>query len=163
MGTDMSETSGSGSASAALAALGINLEEAVKTDKALQQRGPRDTRICICGHGVSKHTDEAGRIVCKPSAMDCSCKHVRPVIDVEDTRYFLRSTQGGGSMHALSRGLSALAMAGKNATWLVELKCDRCGTFDEIVTPIPVTLEGRARTFDTGHHGLLCPSCREEV
>ena len=151
------------SAQSALAALGIDLGEAVEMDKALQQRAPRDTRICVCGHGISKHTDEAGRVLCKPSAMDCPCKHIRPVIDVDDTRYFLRNTQGGGAMHALSRGLSALAMAGKNATWLIELKCDRCGTVDEIVTPVPVTHEGRARTYDTGYHGLLCQSCREEV
>lgn len=151
------------SAQNALAALGIDLDEAVKVDKALKQRGPRDTRICICGHGISKHTDIAGRVVCKPSAMQCSCKHTRPVLDVEDTRLFLRSTQGGGSMHALSRGLSALALAGKNATWLVELKCDRCGAVDEIVTPVPVSKEGRSRSEDTGYHGLLCQSCREEI
>ena len=150
------------SAQSALAALGIDLQEAVEMDESLKRRGPRDTRVCLCGHGMAKHKVIAGRIICKPSAMYCKCTKPRAVLDVEDTRFFLRSTQGGGSMHALSRGLSALALAGKNATWIIEMKCDRCGAVDEVLTPVPVSMEGRVRTEDTGLHGLLCHTCRGE-
>lgn len=151
-------------ASDALRAMGIDPDSAIQMDKALKDRsGLRDKRVCICGHGVTKHTDVAGAVMCKPSRMECPCKKVRPVLDVDDTRVFLRRTVGGGAMHALSRGLSALVMSGKSATWIVELKCDRCGNLDEIVNPVPVTQSGHATTYATGYDALLCQPCREEV
>lgn len=153
-----------GNASDALKALGIDPDEAQKMDSALKDRSSmKDKRVCICGHGVTKHTDVAGAVMCKPSRMECPCKKVRAVLDVEDTRVFLRRTVGGGAMHALSRGLSALVMAGKSAKWIVELKCDRCQAIDQIVTPVPVTQSGHATTYATGYDALLCQSCREEV
>jgi hypothetical protein len=147
-----------------LAAMGVNVDELVRTDRALQQRAPRDNRICLCGHGVARHTrNERGDLTCQPAKMGCPCKVVRAVIEVEDTRFFLRSTQGGGNMHALYRGMSALAVAGKSFKWITELKCDICKAVDEVLTPVPVTQDGRARSHDTGFHGLLCQSCREEI
>lgn len=157
------ELTNSSSASDALSALGLTVEEVAEIDHALMTRSPRDNRICLCGHGVSKHTEMAGVVNCKPSAMDCPCKKIRPVIETNDTRMFLRSTQGGGAMHALSRGLSALAMAGKSATWLIELKCDRCGAVDEVVVPVPITSNGHSANKATGFDALLCPNCRDEV
>jgi hypothetical protein len=151
-------------ASDALRALGIDPDSAIQTDNALKDRSSdKDKRVCLCGHGMSKHKEIAGVVMCKPSRMDCPCKKSRAVLDVEDTRVFLRRTVGGGMMHALSRGLSALVSSGKSATWIVELKCDRCGSVDEIVSPVPVTQSGHATTYATGYDALLCQSCREEV
>ena len=148
----------------ALAAMGLNLDDVLEVDSTLRTRPQkRDGRICICGHGLTKHTDYGGgRVSCKPSKMFCPCKQVRAVIDAEDTRPFLRRTQGGGSEHALTRGLAALAASGKEAHWLVDLVCDNCGEFSESIVPVPVTADGRVSGMNdaTGYDRLLCPSCR---
>lgn len=152
------------SASDALAAMGMNTDEVLEVDSVLRTRpAKRDGRICICGHGVMKHTEIAGVVNCKPSKMDCPCKKVRPVIDAEDTRPFLRKTQGGGPMHALTRGLAALAESGKDAEWIIDLVCDRCGVESSSLIPVPVTKDGRLVLEPTGYDKLLCQSCRESV
>ena len=47
-----------------LAAMGITLEEAVRVDKELTEKNKksrsRDSRICVCGHGMGKHNFYAG-------------------------------------------------------------------------------------------------------
>ena len=153
------------SAEDALAAIGMNLDEVVEIDNTLRTRpAVRDGRICICGHGVSKHTDyNNGVVTCKPSKMDCPCKKIRPVLEAQDTRPFLRRTQGSGSLHALSRGMAALATQGKSATWIIPLECDRCEKSADKLSPVPVTLNGIEVTEPTGYDALLCDSCRKEV
>lgn len=154
------------SAKDALAAMGLDLDTVLEKDNELRTRPQkRDGRICLCGHGVTKHlVDETnGIVLCKPSKMTCPCKKLRPVIDADDARPFLRRTQGAGPMHALSRGLAALAQNGKDAQWIIELVCDRCGEFNESLIPTPVTKQGVAVVEATGYDALLCPTCREEV
>jgi hypothetical protein len=143
--------------------LGIDLEEAIRVDTALNTRKVIDGRICLCGHSTARHTEVAGRTFCKPSKMDCPCKKERLVLRADSTRPFLRKTEGGGALHALVRGLSALKNQGKSAEWIVEMKCDRCEAEDVVVTPVPVTQNGRASTVATGYDALLCGGCREEV
>lgn len=148
----------------ALAALGLTVEEVQEVDKLMRQpRYGLDRRICLCGHGVGKHTEVAGYVTCKPSRYECPCKKTRPVLEVEDTRPFLCKTGGGGAMHALVRGIAVLAGTGKSAKWIVDMKCDRCQSVDEIVFPIPVTQTGQAVQYPTGFDALLCQTCREEV
>lgn len=152
------------SANDALAAMGMGVDEVMEMDSVLRTRPTkRDGRICICGHGVAKHTEIAGVVNCKPSKMDCPCKKVRPVIDAEDTRPFLRKTQGAGPMHALARGLAALAENGKDADWIIDLVCDRCSQETGSLIPVPVTKDGRATVEPTGYDALLCQKCREEI
>lgn len=152
------------SAAEALAAMGMTTDEVSAIDSALRTRPQkRDGRICLCGHGVTKHLVSDGIVSCKPSKMDCPCKKVRPVIDAEDTRPFLRRTQGAGAMHALSRGLAALATNGKDASWIIDLECDRCKAKTNNLVPVPVTANGFAVSEATGYDALLCPTCREEV
>ena len=152
------------SAKDALAAMGLSVDSVLEVDNVLRTRPQkRDGRICLCGHGVTKHTVSDGIVLCKPSKMTCPCKKLRPVIDAEDARPFLRRTQGAGQMHALSRGLAALAASGKDAQWIIELVCDRCGEFNESLIPVPVTKQGVATAEPTGFDALLCPTCREEV
>lgn len=144
----------------ALAAMGISMEEAKEADDALRERpAVRDGRICICGHGVGRHSVTSGVVWCKPARMDCPCKKVRPVLEVDDARPFLRKTAGAGAMHALVRGLSALAESGKKAKWIVDLKCDKCGEEGSVV-PVPVTKNGIVMSEPTGFDALLCPECR---
>lgn len=152
------------SARDALEAMGMNVDEVMEVDSVLRTRPPqRDGRICLCGHGISKHQSFSGRVVCKPSKMDCPCKKIRAVIDAEDSRPFLRRTQGGGPMHALSRGLAALAASGKDAQWIIDLECDKCHEYSDNLVPVPVTANGFAAEEATGYDALLCPSCREQI
>jgi hypothetical protein len=147
----------------ALDAMGISLEEAVEVDESLRERpSVRDGRVCLCGHGMGRHSTTGGVVWCKPARMDCPCKKIRPVIEVEDTRPFLRKTAGGGMMHALVRGISAVALSGKPVTWLVDLKCDKCGAEGKStgVVPVPVTKNGIASDEATGYDALLCQKCR---
>lgn len=152
------------SAKDALAALGMDVDNVLNIDNELRTRpSKRDGRICLCGHGVSKHQIIGGIVVCKPSKMDCPCKKVRAVLDAEDTRPFLRRTQGAGPLHALTRGIAALAASGKDAHWIIDLECDRCHEHSNNLVPVPVTQNGVAVSEPTGFDALLCPACREEV
>lgn len=147
----------------ALAALGLSADEAIEVDEKLKEKTTRDSRICICGHAVNKHLQTNGIVMCTPSRMVCPCKNVRPVIEVEDTRLFLRKTTGPGFEHALVRGMAALAQAGKEARWLEDPKCDRCSTTEGRIVPVPITT-GKSVAYEaTGRDALLCEKCMEEI
>ena len=147
-----------------LSALGMDIDEVIAIDSTLRTRpAERDGRVCLCGHSMTKHTEIAGAVLCKPSKMDCPCKKVRPVLNADDTRPFLRKTQGAGPMHALSRGLAALLQSGKSAEWIIDLVCDRCKKASESLVPVPVTKAGTSTDSATGYDALLCPKCREAV
>jgi len=149
----------------ALAKLGMSLEEVREVDEKLtrKNKAKRDRRVCLCGHGVSKHTTFNGILVCKPSAMMCPCKRLRPVLEAEDTRMFLRKTEGAGAMHALSRGIYAALEAGRSVEWIVDLTCDKCNATDKRVVPVPVTQNGFLADYATGFDALLCDDCRVAV
>jgi hypothetical protein len=95
--------------------------------------------------------------------MECPCKSARAVLEVGDIRKFLRTTSGGGKLHALTLGMLSHIETEKPMTWLVDLKCDRCGKDDKNVVPVPVTQSGKAVSYPTGYDALLCPECRTEV
>lgn len=150
----------------ALEMMGITLEEADEADRVLTEKSKsrkQDSRICLCGHGVVKHTVYGGVVACKPSALSCPCKKVRSVLEADDTRYFLRKTAGAGPMHALARGIVASVKTGKGVRWIVDLQCDRCGKAEQNVVPVPVTQSGYSTDEATGFDALLCPGCRLEI
>lgn len=149
----------------ALSKLGMSLDEVREVDEKLTKKNKikRDRRVCLCGHAVSKHTTFNGILVCKPSAMMCPCKKIRPVLEADDTRMFLRKTEGAGAMHALSRGLYACIEAGRKVEWIVDLACDKCGATDKRVVPVPVTQNGFLADHATGFDALLCDDCRVAV
>lgn len=151
----------------ALEAMGISLEEAEKADRVSREtprrERDRDISVCLCGHGSARHIVVNGTVFCKPSRMECPCKKLRPVLEATDTRKFLRKTTGGGALHALTLGILSHVKENKSVTWIVDLKCDRCGKDDKNVVPVPVTQHGRAVGYATGYDALLCRECRAEV
>jgi len=155
------------SALEALAAIGITQREIEETLEALQEsrsvRDDYDPRICLCGHAVKRHTSANGYVYCKPSKMSCPCKTVRPVLEVQDIRKFLRKTTGAGPLHALSLGIASHVLENKSVKWIVDLVCDRCGDTQSPVTPVPVTQRGHAAPRATGYDALLCTKCRTEI
>jgi hypothetical protein len=149
----------------ALAALGISADEAIQADEMLKEKTKinRDPRICLCGHASNKHLVANGVVMCNPSRMVCPCKNLRPVIEVEDTRKFLRKTTGPGIEHALVRGIAALAKEGKEARWIDTPKCDRCSTTDGKIVPVPITAGKTVAYEPTNHNALLCEKCLGEI
>ncbi|NBS92158.1 MAG: hypothetical protein EBT27_00155 [Betaproteobacteria bacterium] len=112
---------------------------------------------------MSAHTVVGGVAYCRPTKLECPCKSCKPVIEVEDTRCFNFKTEGSGALHALARGMLALAKREKNMRWVVELQCERCKRPAEKLVPTAVTQRGQAATQATGFDALLCEDCRREV
>lgn len=156
-----------GSALDALLRMGITPEDVDRADIELAERrkaAQAVTRhVCACGHGIARHTVVHGIVMCKPARMECPCKKARPVLVVQDTRLFIRKTEGGGAEHALSRGIREALTKGKSVEWLVDPICDRCGSDKGPIVPVPVTQSGIAVSRATGYDALLCPDCRVEV
>lgn len=147
-----------------LKAMGIDPDEAVKKDNVLSRRSKKDRRVCVCGHAMNRHYEiMSGRWACKPSRMDCRCETARAVLEVEDTRVFLRKTNGPGIEHALSRGLAALHFAGKTAEWIDGPTCDACQKSGKQVIPAPISGAKRVAYQETKDNALLCTDCLEKL
>ena len=147
-----------------LAQMGIDFEEAKEASELMKQKKfSRDSRVCVCGHSMSRHTIVSGIVVCKPNRMDCPCKKERAVLEAEDTRLFVRKTHGSGKWHALGAGLVSSVENEKTVKWLIEMVCDKCGSETETLTPVPVTQNGFASEEATGYDALLCRGCFAEL
>ena len=153
------------SANDALAAMGIDPTEAIAIEQSKTKKVARDNRVCICGHAVARHKTDpySGLMECNPSRMHCPCQTIRPVLEVEDTRLFLRGTSGPKNEHALVRGMTALAMSGKDAKWIEQPKCDRCDTGEGPIVPVPITKTNRVAYEATPLNAMLCNNCLEEI
>lgn len=149
-----------------LEAMGLSIEEVLEVDQKLindTKRGKRDRRICVCGHPMTRHTEYSGILSCKPTAMQCPCKKMRPVLEADDVRPFLRKTEGSGAMHALTRGIASAVSTSKKVEWIVDVVCDRCQSTNGGVVPAAVTQTGRLSPSATGFDVLLCGKCRTEM
>jgi hypothetical protein len=150
----------------------FDLEEASAELEQLKVRAKKvqDNRICACGHPVGRHKldPSAGRFyagkthVCKPNASYCKCDTPRPVLKADDLRYFLRSTQGVGHLHALGHGVVAATKAESGVEWLIDPKCDRCGVEGSVI-PVTVSREGVRMDENGPITLLLCMTCASEI
>ena len=153
-----------------LDAMGLTLEEVARAEETVRVRPAlRDGRICLCGHPVSRHIVAAGIVSCTLGRQTCPCKSVKPVIDVTDTRYFLKKTEGYGPLHALSRGVALLEEKGGSGDWIVTIECQNpnCAkTPNSRVIPVPVdgrVTPPRVATSATGYDLLLCTTCTDSM
>lgn len=150
-----------------LLAMGITPEDVDRADVELAERRKAaasvNRHVCACGHAMARHTVTHGIVMCKPARMECPCKKARPVLVVQDTRLFIRKTEGGGAEHALIRGIRESLTKEKLVEWLIDPTCDRCGKATDSIVPVPVTQSGTAVSRATGYDVLLCPDCRVEV
>lgn len=149
------------------ASIGIDEKELQEADKRQKKRGKVDRRVCICGHGVSKHRYDAiaGQWSCKP-AFNCPCKSPVAVMEVTNIKSFLRKTEGGGTLHALFGGLQGMKELDKEATFkqLIPWICHFCQS-DKNIKPEPLTKDGR-RTRDglsMGYDAFVCDECRMKI
>lgn len=145
-----------------LASMGLDADEAIETDKRLKTKPRRDPRICICGHAMNKHVPESG--ACEPTRYKCPCRNQTAVLTVDDTRLFLRRSTGPGPEHALTRGIAALAEAGKGCDWIEDGgKCMKCeGT--ESIRAVPTDSTGMKVIYDHSQFNIMvCADCYKEM
>lgn len=149
-----------------LAGFSISREELAEATMELRQNkgALRDGRICVCGHPMSRHTEWEGRVSCTPTRMACPCHDSVAVIDVDDTRPFLRKTKGTGPMHALMQGLSGLIEKDRPWRWVDGFPlCMKCGVEGVSVLPFAINRFGRASWEPEKRNVLLCETCATEV
>lgn len=152
----------------ALALTGIELEELQDVGAALLREAPKDSRVCICGHGFNNHTVINGYVLCKPNRMTCPCKALRLVLTSSNVRPFKRKSAGSGASHALMQGLRKAIELDAEVNWIEPPSCDhpkdgtKCGSTDQVV-PCLVTQNGFYTDEPTGYDVFLCPSCRENL
>jgi hypothetical protein len=123
----------------------------------------KDGRICICGHSNGRHDFEHGVLTCQAAKQICPCLEKRLVLQVSNSRAFIRKTQGPGPLHALTLGVKSALAAGHEVKWLVEAKCDKCGSEGKV---IPAAIDERSKRISYEPSGLnkfLCRDCREEL
>ena len=145
----------------ALAALGITDDEVAQMQQELKQQTRRDSRVCICGYPMSRHDFSAGvgvALVRLPKS-EFTCKSSKAVLKVGDTRLFLRTTTGPGPEHALTKGMVATAMAGKEVEWLVDVECSKCKTTEGRISPVPLTAGLTIAYEASSTNALLCEDC----
>ena len=157
----------SNSADKVMSVFGFGIDE---VEEAMQQKeqekaDARDGRICACGHPVRHHPiTSTGEVSCRPGRQFCKCEHLKPVIKVADTRYFMRRSEGNGKLHALTLGIVASvkskAELADKMEWLVPNTCEKCKTEDVALYPTNLTedmvIVDKSATFTA----LLCDDCR---
>lgn len=131
-----------------LNSMGATLEEAIDRDRILSKRRVRESRVCICGHGATSHTETLpGIFSCQPSRMTCHCQTLYSVITVPDTRVFRRMSNGYGVDHALVRGIAALASKGMTdiefITETYKCKSSTCRSTTNLVPVLIVAATGQ--------------------
>lgn len=151
----------------------LDLDE-VSEVNTIYQADPRskDRRICICGHAMSRHhfNEYQNKHFCKPGQLACPCYTPRAVLEVPNTRYFMRKSLGSGAMHALSRGVAASIEAlgqeewDSRRKWLVEAKCDGC---QKETKYYPARVKANGEPLPNGEdvpgqgaNAFLCEVCR---
>jgi hypothetical protein len=130
-----------------------------------------DRRICACGHGMSRHKYDKfqNRHFCKPGAYACPCINQRAVLEVPNTRFFMRKSHGSGKKHALAMGYAASKETygdeefTQKVEWLIPKQCEICKV-EAPYYPVRVTSTGVAlldSEDDQGVTAFLCADCRD--
>jgi hypothetical protein len=147
----------------ALNQIGIHQDEIEEFIK-IRDRGQEVRReVCICGHAINKHDGIGGNVVCVTARMWCPCTTPLPVLNVQDTRFFMTRTYGAGRKHALATGLHRLGKKGKWAKWVIELKCAKCGASNVPVYPSAIDESNQVSRRPTSRNFLLCENCLIEL
>jgi hypothetical protein len=127
---------------------------------AIQLKRPNVIReICICGHATSRHFEfSQDNFMCQVAKMYCPCKKIVPVLEVEDTRAFIFTTDGRGNHHALFRGLKRLNQMGKASTSLISNSCWICRKVSPI-QPVPLSDQNNVSESPQARNAMLCEKC----
>lgn len=164
-----------------LSKFGISSETVEERTALFKAEGyDRDGRICICGHPMKRHNTDTFPTTCTPSRLQCPCKKARPVIEVSDTRRFLKKTRGSGPDHALILGIHSANKAGDEIKYLSEPTCDAIiimadGTriqCESVGFAVPTVVSKSGIVINdeivekdgpTGYDVFLCEKCRGRI
>ena len=145
--------------SSALSAMQLTTPYLDEVDKRPKQK-PLSRDICICGHSVNNHKDFGdGQLICTPAKQFCPCERLLPVIEVENTKYFLRRTRGYGEKHALTMGLHHLTKNGFWSRMLIEPICFRCEGTNLTIYPTPISRGNSVSYGPSPLNVFLCLDC----
>jgi len=134
-------------------------DEALKALEILRGGKGFDRSICSCGHPSMHHQQSQDRAMCMYMNMYCPCGKLEPVIEVEDFRYFQKTTHGEGAKHALSLGITSSRRSKKWVKWVVEPVCMKCKDPALGMRPVPLT-QTFQRTMSLGFLNVLaCHDC----
>lgn len=132
-------------------------------------RGKVDTRVCACGHAVSRHKRNEfvrDRIVyiCSMPNGTCPCKVIKPTLKVETTKPFVLKTLGPGVAHALIRGIMRVKERSEEEyraiEWIVPHNCEKCGAEEVKISPVNMSISGVFTEEGSEVTVLLCDNCR---
>lgn len=149
--------------------LGLTPEEIESVYKATEKVDrAKDARVCICGHGATRHKQAYGVSRCQPGRQSCSCAQLQVVLHASDLRSFMCRTTGPGAEHALVKGIAGSERLAEKTgipleiDWVVEVKCQRCGSEDGVV-PAAITSGGFVSDGPERLNVLSCRKCLEEL
>lgn len=143
----------------ALSALQLSTHYLDEVDQRPKQKS-LSREVCICGHSVNNHKDFGdGQLICSPAKQFCPCSKLLPVIEVENTKYFLRRTRGYGEKHALTIGLHYLTKHGLWSRMVIEPICFRCGATDLTIYPTPISRDNTISYGPSAVNAFLCLEC----
>jgi len=144
--------------------LDVTLEEAVDALDKFDKGKQKETRICICGHHASRHTEfDDGMVDCKVVKYECSCTKFRPVLKSSLVKPFIRTTSGPGTEHALLKGLAGAVKLGAEIEWLVEPKCDKCEAEGRVLPAALNPSSLKVSQIGTRVNQMLCRECIVEL
>ena len=175
---------------AILQQMGVDPQLVEIYDSSVERSRKVDRRICICGHATGRHKIGGTKTTittvwpdqtiiegggfkakvwrCKPNGNDCNCQTWIPTLEVSETRWFLKATEGANHRHALTKGILALSkINGHSIKWLIPPICVLCKKegWENGLAPTPLTESGKVKIGDgsDGLDRLVCKSCREAV
>jgi hypothetical protein len=139
--------------------------EAIRQFKEEREGGrkKRVREVCACGHSMNYHTEMVdGSIMCKPAQIPCNCKNAKPVLEAENLRLFLHSTNGVGNLHALGRGIVSSLTRGVSFRWLNGGLCQSCGAEESELWPISLNDQAKPLEKSGPINVVVCQGCYVE-
>ena len=147
------------SADPILATIGASASE-IGTFLELVGKVTTNREICICGHPSTFHVELGEKWwTCNYAKSFCPCATRLPILEVQDKRYFMRTTRGPGNRHALAVGLHRLAKEKKWARFIFEPFCFKCESSDDQLIITSLTSQEQVSTKPEKTNVLLCRNC----
>lgn len=143
--------------------LGLSIQEAEEFQTANRNKKVANRDVCACGHAMNKHTKyESGHWDCHTAKMWCPCQEPIPVLQADDTKYFMTKTHGYGAKHALATGLLRCRQKGVATKMIVALQCFKCAMAGVELLPAAINRDNRLVDVPASRNGIFCLKCIHE-
>lgn len=140
--------------------LGLSLEDVERFQQAKRDKRIANKDVCACGHAMNKHTKfESGHWDCHTAKMWCPCQDPIPVLQAEDTKYFMTKTYGYGYKHALSTGLLRCRQKGVSTKMIVPPACFKCAITGVQLYPAAINRHNQLVDVPAVRNGIFCLKC----